>query len=70
MHKMIEVSLKGKLNLAPIPSDPQRILDLGCGTGLWTIEIGDKYPNAEVVRYLSKQETLAHGWIPRYWATI
>ena len=40
MHKLTEVSLGGKLNLAPIPPDPQRILDIGTGTGIWAMEMG------------------------------
>ena len=45
MHKMVEVSLGGKLNLAPIPSNPRRILDIGTGTGIWAIEIGEALSN-------------------------
>ena len=40
MHKMTEVSLGGKLNLAPIPKNAKRILDVGTGTGIWAIETG------------------------------
>lgn len=40
MHKLVEVSLGGKWNLAPIPVQPQRILDIGTGTGIWAIEMG------------------------------
>lgn len=40
MHKMVEVSLGGKLNLAPIPKNSKRILDVGTGTGIWAIETG------------------------------
>lgn len=40
--------LDGKLFLAPIDEHPQRILDLGCGTGLWAIEMGDMFPSAQV----------------------
>lgn len=40
MHKLVEVTLEGKLNLAPIAKNPQRILDIGTGTGLWAVEIG------------------------------
>ena len=40
MHKLTEVSLGGKLNLATVPSDSQRILDIGTGTGIWAMEMG------------------------------
>ncbi|KAL8947108.1 MAG: hypothetical protein Q9222_006575 [Ikaeria aurantiellina] len=41
MHKLTEVTLGGKLNLAPIPNNAQRILDIGTGTGIWAIETGE-----------------------------
>ncbi|KAL9006940.1 MAG: hypothetical protein Q9188_000316 [Gyalolechia gomerana] len=47
MHKMTEVSLGGKLNLAPIPKNARRILDVGTGTGIWAIETG-------MIKYRSK----------------
>ncbi|KAI8725411.1 hypothetical protein NCS52_00112100 [Fusarium sp. LHS14.1] len=37
-----------KRHLAPI-TEPQRILDLGCGTGIWSIEMAEEYPAAEVI---------------------
>jgi ubiquinone/menaquinone biosynthesis C-methylase UbiE len=40
--------LGGKLHHAPLKS-PQRILDLGTGTGIWAVEIADQYPSAAVV---------------------
>jgi ubiquinone/menaquinone biosynthesis C-methylase UbiE len=40
--------LGGKLHHAPLKS-PQRILDLGTGTGIWAVEIADQYPSASVV---------------------
>lgn len=30
-----------KLYLAPIKPNPQNVLDLGTGTGLWAIEFGE-----------------------------
>jgi len=40
MHKLFEVRLEGKLHMAPIGEDPQRILDIGTGTGIWAMDIG------------------------------
>ncbi|KAF2401850.1 LaeA-like protein [Trichodelitschia bisporula] len=53
-HKILEVA-RGKLHEAPIneaandPLGPPRILDLGCGTGIWAIDMADRYQTAEVV---------------------
>ncbi|PMD64476.1 S-adenosyl-L-methionine-dependent methyltransferase [Hyaloscypha bicolor E] len=50
MHNhMARLAIGGKLHTAPIGDNPQRILDVGCGTGIWTIDIGDEYPSAEVI---------------------
>lgn len=38
-----------RLHLAPIPPTPQRILECGTGTGIWAMEMGDRYPSAEIV---------------------
>lgn len=34
-HVKYSALLDKKLFLAPISEDPQRVLDLGCGTGNW-----------------------------------
>ncbi|KAK6206806.1 TAM domain methyltransferase [Colletotrichum tabaci] len=48
-HSLIARTI-GKLFLAPIEQDKtHRILDVGTGTGIWAIEVGDEFPNAEVV---------------------
>ncbi|KAJ0416783.1 S-adenosyl-L-methionine-dependent methyltransferase [Aspergillus carlsbadensis] len=47
-HHIFLLLLEGELHLAPL-SDPQRILDLGTGTGIWAIDIADKYPGASVL---------------------
>ena len=40
-----QMLMLGKLHLSPI-SDPHEILDLGTGTGIWAIDVGDTYPSA------------------------
>ena len=42
------MTLGGQLHRAPIPQDVQEVLDVGTGTGIWTIEFADKYPSAMV----------------------
>ena len=39
----------GKLHLAPIIDTPQNILDLGTGTGIWAVDMADKYESASVI---------------------
>lgn len=47
-HHVFLLLLGGELHAAPISSSPGRILDLGTGTGLWAIDMGDRYPSASV----------------------
>ncbi|KAJ5614540.1 Secondary metabolism regulator laeA [Penicillium herquei] len=48
-HKLMTVARASDgLIYAPHPDDA-RILDLGCGTGIWCIEVANKFPNAFVV---------------------
>ncbi|KAH7382900.1 S-adenosyl-L-methionine-dependent methyltransferase [Cadophora sp. MPI-SDFR-AT-0126] len=47
-HAMVVNLCGGKLHYAPL-ENPQEILDLGTGTGIWAIDIGDEYPSATVL---------------------
>ncbi|KAL4992696.1 S-adenosyl-L-methionine-dependent methyltransferase [Aspergillus falconensis] len=46
-HHMYFLTLDGKLHLAPI-ENPQEILDVGTGTGIWAVDAADEYPSARV----------------------
>ncbi|ORY68594.1 S-adenosyl-L-methionine-dependent methyltransferase [Pseudomassariella vexata] len=47
-HAMMMEIADGQLHYAPVGETPQKILDLGTGTGIWAIEMGDRYPSATV----------------------
>ncbi|KAG4431839.1 hypothetical protein IFR05_012677 [Cadophora sp. M221] len=47
-HAMVVSLCGGNLHYAPL-ENPQEILDLGTGTGIWAIDIGDEYPSASVL---------------------
>ncbi|KAF3933825.1 hypothetical protein ABW19_dt0200116 [Dactylella cylindrospora] len=48
-HHLASLLFDGKLHFAPIPSNPQKILDLGTGSGKWAMDIADEYPMAHVI---------------------
>lgn len=41
VHHIHRLVIDGKLFRAPIGSNPQRVLDVGTGTGIWAIEFGE-----------------------------
>ncbi|KAA8906639.1 UMTA methyltransferase family protein [Sphaerosporella brunnea] len=47
-HEIILQILEGRLFDAPIGKTPQKILDVGTGTGIWAIDVADMFPMAEV----------------------
>ncbi|KAI1401743.1 S-adenosyl-L-methionine-dependent methyltransferase [Hypoxylon fuscum] len=48
-HHYLTIMLDDKLFLAPIKDDIEKVLDVGTGTGIWSIDMGDQHPNAEVI---------------------
>ncbi|KAK4213071.1 malonyl-O-methyltransferase [Rhypophila decipiens] len=50
IHHVFYRLLNDRIFLAPInPNDSLRVLDIGTGTGLWAIHLGDEYPGAETI---------------------
>lgn len=41
VHHIYLLLFKGELHLAPISPNPQRILDVGTGTGIWAIDMAE-----------------------------
>lgn len=49
-HHLCLMLMDDQLHLAELPENkPLRILDAGTGTGIWAMDIADKFPNSEVV---------------------
>ncbi|KAK4184084.1 Demethylmenaquinone methyltransferase [Podospora australis] len=61
-HHMCTLLLDGKLFLAPIPDDVQKVIDIGTGTGIWAIDFADTYPAANVIA--TDVSPVQPNWVP------
>ncbi|KAN0072658.1 S-adenosyl-L-methionine-dependent methyltransferase [Elaphomyces granulatus] len=61
VHHLCLLTLKGELHLAPLDA-PQAILDLGTGTGIWAIDIADKFTSARVIG--NDLSAIQPSWVP------
>ncbi|KAB5513202.1 S-adenosyl-L-methionine-dependent methyltransferase [Coniochaeta sp. 2T2.1] len=61
-HAMCLELTDGKLVFAPIGYNPQKVIDLGTGTGIWAIDFADKYPSAQVTGV--DLSPIQPNWIP------
>lgn len=57
---LVWLSLGEQQNLAPLDKI-HRVLDAGCGTGLWTIDFGKKYPYPDWISMLILSSGCASG---------
>ncbi|KAL1964156.1 hypothetical protein VTN77DRAFT_7244 [Rasamsonia byssochlamydoides] len=62
LHHIYRLMLGGELFLAPIGKNPQRVLDLGTGTGIWAIQFADEYPSAQVIG--TDLSPIQPAWVP------
>ncbi|GKT53614.1 methyltransferase domain-containing protein [Colletotrichum tofieldiae] len=62
-HSLMVRTIGNRLFLAPIEEEKtHRILDVGTGTGIWAVEMGDLFPNAEIIG--NDLSAIQPGWVP------
>lgn len=61
-HHISMLITEGRLHLAPIGANPQTILDIGTGTGIWAIDIADHYPSAKIIA--TDLSPIQPHWVP------
>ncbi|EGU73214.1 hypothetical protein FOXB_16275 [Fusarium oxysporum f. sp. conglutinans Fo5176] len=62
VHHYLTLLLDGKLHLAPIKPDVQKVVDIGTGDGIWAIDFGDEHPDAEVIG--TDLSAMQPNWVP------
>ncbi|KAJ4012296.1 hypothetical protein NW752_007970, partial [Fusarium irregulare] len=48
-HHLMLLTFDGKLHAAPLPEKLDRVFDVGCGTGIWSIEFADEHPETQII---------------------
>jgi methylase of polypeptide subunit release factors len=63
-HEIMRLLWDDRLHESPL-DQPDRILDIGTGTGIWAIDMADEYPMAEVVG--TDLSPIQPEWVPSNW---
>ncbi|KAL2816417.1 S-adenosyl-L-methionine-dependent methyltransferase [Aspergillus cavernicola] len=63
VHHVYYRALHNRLILAPFDPDGKRILDIGTGTGIWAIALGDQYPGAKEILGIDLSP-IQPAWVP------
>lgn len=50
-HHLYLLTMGDRLFLAPIGDNPQNVLDVGTGTGIWAMDFADQFPSAQVTGF-------------------
>ncbi|KAJ9302775.1 hypothetical protein DTO271G3_149 [Paecilomyces variotii] len=61
LHHVMLLALGGRLFLSPV-HNPQRILDVGTGTGIWAMDVADEFPSSQVIG--TDLSPIQPGWVP------
>ncbi|KAI8232604.1 Secondary metabolism regulator LAE1 [Colletotrichum sp. SAR 10_86] len=62
-HAMIVKTIGNRLYLAPLQKERiHKMLDIGTGTGIWAVEMGDIFQNAEVTG--NDLSPIQPEWVP------
>lgn len=60
-HHIMMLLCDNHLHLAPLVK-PERVLDIGTGTGIWAIQMGDQYPESTVIG--TDLSPIQPSWVP------
>lgn len=61
-HHIFKLVLDGELTYTKLPRNTQSVLDVGTGTGIWAIELGDSLPSATIIGV--DQSPIQPTWVP------